>query len=153
MIWVTVHNIYVSAHLEHLTMYHDIDIVLWCNKGAVISEFDTFLTEICCKLWRHSNDCNVTDHWEAYKTFSEFQQVTDHNPNIMQYIRRRFNLDYFQFGELGRHLFFTKTISSFFSVLAFWKLWCLIERCKFLNGNHANLICGDQIKVFQTMIW
>jgi hypothetical protein len=27
-------------------MFHNIDIDLWCNKAAAMSEIDTFLTEI-----------------------------------------------------------------------------------------------------------
>ena len=42
---------------EHLAMSHEIDIDLGCNKEAAMSEFDTFLTEMHCKLWRHSNGC------------------------------------------------------------------------------------------------
>ena len=35
---------------EHLAMSHEIDIDLGCNKEAAMSEFDTFLTEMHCKL-------------------------------------------------------------------------------------------------------
>jgi hypothetical protein len=39
------------------SMSHEIDIDLVCNKEAIMSKFDTFLTEMHYELWRHSNYC------------------------------------------------------------------------------------------------
>jgi hypothetical protein len=47
----------LATQSEHLAMSHEIDIDLGCNKEAAMSEFDTFLTEMHCKLWCHSNGC------------------------------------------------------------------------------------------------